>query len=311
VNTSGGWVESYDPGGSAPFATVSLSVSGSTFTDNATYNGGNTGYTATLTGTLSATCSIGVTTPLGHWISNHDPVGGTFQLFVVATASTLSVTNVINTVTGTSNGAAGGRTAVTISGSGFGAAGSTDAVTFTPVGGGTPIPATSVVVLNDNTITAVTGSAVAQLPAGKASLVADTQVTAAGSVSPVNAPADQYNFWAPKVAAVFVSGGEDNISTGPLAGGTAISITGVGFGNAGDIDSVNLIPVGGGAAIPATNVVVTNDDVIHAVTGNATASLPAGKLQLVTDAQVTAGSLVGPISLDYSRDIGVRLPISA
>ena len=78
VKTGAGWVESYDPGGSGPFATADVSVGGTSFHDHAVYNGGNTGYVADLSGTLSDACSIGETTPLGRWHSNHDPVGGTF-----------------------------------------------------------------------------------------------------------------------------------------------------------------------------------------------------------------------------------------
>ena len=80
VKTASGWVTSYSPDGSDPFATASVSASGSSFSAHDVYNGGNTGYTAKFSGRLSAQCTIGVTTPPGRWSSNHDPAGGTFTL---------------------------------------------------------------------------------------------------------------------------------------------------------------------------------------------------------------------------------------
>lgn len=80
VKTASGWVTSYTPDGSDPFATASVSASGSSFSAHDAYNGGNTGYTARFSGRLSAQCTIGVTTPPGRWSSNHDPAGGTFTL---------------------------------------------------------------------------------------------------------------------------------------------------------------------------------------------------------------------------------------
>ena len=87
------------------------------------------------------------------------------------------------------------------------------------------------------------------------------------------------------VTAVTVTGSTGPAS-GPVGGGTAITITGTGFGNPGDADTVNLASVGSGSLLPATQVVVKN----------ATTSLPAGQASLTTDVEVTAGGQVSRVN---------------
>ena len=76
VKIGGGWVSSFGGDGSGQFGTVDLSVSGDSFHAYnpylATYAAG---YTATFDGTLAANCTIGQSTPPGHWFSNHGSVG--------------------------------------------------------------------------------------------------------------------------------------------------------------------------------------------------------------------------------------------
>ncbi|MGA2307148.1 MAG: IPT/TIG domain-containing protein, partial [Acidimicrobiales bacterium] len=94
----------------------------------------------------------------------------------------------------------------------------------------------------------------------------------------------------PQVAEVVVTGSSGPPS-GPIAGGTNLTITGAGFGSPGDSDQVQLVPVGTDSPISATQVVVVNSTTITAVTGEGTAILPAGQGSLVTDVEVTAAGV--------------------
>ena len=140
----------------------------------------------------------------------------------------------INTITPNSGPTAGG-TSVTISGGGF-VAGATVSL------GGTP--ATNVNVTNANTITATTGAR----SAGVVDVVVtnpDTQIATLAQGFTYTAPA----------AGLTVTG--VNPTSGPTAGGTAITISGTGFAAGA------TVTVGGSAA---TNVVVSNSTTITATT---------------------------------------------
>ncbi len=78
VQAGGGWVSSFNQDGSSPFGTVSLSVSGSSFSAVNPYLNGQ--YTAVFHGTLARNCTIGTSTPLGTW-SAHGSINnsGTFS----------------------------------------------------------------------------------------------------------------------------------------------------------------------------------------------------------------------------------------
>ncbi len=65
VQTGAGWVSSFAADGSNPFGTVSLSVSGNSFSAVNPYLNGQ--YTAMFHGTLARNCTIGTSTPLGIW----------------------------------------------------------------------------------------------------------------------------------------------------------------------------------------------------------------------------------------------------
>ncbi len=70
VRTGGGWVSSFNQDGSSPFGTVSLSVSGNSFSATNPYLNGR--YTAVFHGTLARNCTIGASTPLGNWSAHGD-----------------------------------------------------------------------------------------------------------------------------------------------------------------------------------------------------------------------------------------------
>src|SRR3989441_861944 len=142
----------------------------------------------------------------------------------------------ISAVSPTSGAIAGG-TAITITGTGF------DATATVTVGG---TLATGVTVVSATQINATT-------PAHAAG-VADVIVTVNGQSS-VTSPADQFTYVAPPPPAPTVTGVSP--TSGPIAGGTAITITGTNF------DASATVTVGG---TPATSVSVVSATQINATT---------------------------------------------
>src|SRR5439155_4325295 len=120
-----------------------------------------------------------------------------------------SATTPTVTAVSPNNGPTGGGTNVTITGTQF--------ITGSTVAFGTGNPATNVVIVNSTTITATS-------PARTSAATVDIRVTNSAGTSAVNAPGDQftYNAVTPAVTAVSPTGG-------PIAGGTAVTITGTNF----------------------------------------------------------------------------------
>jgi len=96
---------------------------------------------------------------------------------------------------------------------------------------------------------------------------------------------------APTVSSVVVTG-SSGPATGPIAGGTAITITGTNFGPQGSSDQVDLVfgPTASPTDIVADDVMVSDSTTITAVTGDATSVLPTGQSSLATDVEVTTTS---------------------
>ncbi len=185
---------------------------------------------------------------------------GTFNLFVTTAGGTSAAnagddytyTGVVPTVSLVSpnKGPSSGGTPITITGTGF----VTGATVAIGQGNGTvgAIAATSVVVVNSTTITAVTGGAT---KVGTFNLI----VTTSGGTSAANAGDDYtYNYVVPTVSLV-------SPNNGPTTGGTPITITGTGFITGATV----VIGQGNGltGAIAATSVVVVSSTRITAVTG--------------------------------------------
>lgn len=219
----------------------------------------------------------------------------------------VTVTGVVATgVTGPATGAITGGTAITVTGSGFGNAGATDQVNLVPPGGGTAIPATSVVVQNDTTLTAVTGDATAALPGGQHSLATDVAVTAAGVTSPANPTADQFTYSDLAVTSV-------TPTSGPVAGLGQMTIAGHGFTGA---TAVNFL-VNGSAAetvpLTGTGVTVTDTAITFATAPNLTIAVNSAgaNSDATVDVQVsvpkTGGTELSPVtSLDkYTAKVPV------
>ncbi len=116
------------------------------------------------------------------------------------------------------NGPVAGTNTIHLYGAGFNGA---SAVSFVPHGGGTPIPANSFTVDNDEQITAVAPDATSLLPGGQHKLEADVEVTNNGVSSPANPPGDTYTFGSQhKLSGSIVNG------QGEAAAGITVKIAG-------------------------------------------------------------------------------------
>ena len=288
---SGTTITATTPAGSAGAVTVTVTVSGQSgsLTNGFTYiafptvtsvspsSGPVAGGTAvTITGTnfaAGAAVTFGTTSATNVVVVNNTTITATTPAGSAGTA-TVTVTNsggqngslasaftYLNPPTVTSitpnNGSTGGGTAVTITGTNF-AAGAT--VTF-----GTT-SATNVVVVNSTTITATT-------PAGSGSGVTVTVTVGGQSGSLTNG----FSYLVvPAVSSV-------SPNSGPVAGGTAVTITGTNF-------AAGAAVTFGTAA--ATNVVVVNGTTI-------TATTPAGSAGAVT-VTVTVGGQSGSLTNGFT-----------
>jgi hypothetical protein len=163
-----------------------------------------------------------------------------------AFAST-SATNTVPTVSMVSpaSGPINGGTAITVTGTGFVAGAQ---VEIGQGAGAAPIMATSVQVVSATEITAVTGGG------AKVGLFHLHVVTAGGTSTDLMG--NRFTYLGPVVAAV-------SPNSGPLAGGTAITVTGTGFLTSAKVE----IAQGNGSPIMATNVHVVSATKITATTG--------------------------------------------
>jgi hypothetical protein len=193
------------------------------------------------------------------------------------------------------NGPNGGGNTITITGAGFQDAGfSLDGVTFDPTGGdATPIDGLNAVVVSDSEITVTAPDVTAQLD-GESSLATeiDASFTNAEDSTPVDATEanpqdDAYTFEEPQLDLVAPTGG-------PLAGGNVVTITGVGFQDAGlTLDTVTFSPVGGGDALDGTNPSVVSDTEITVTAPDATGAAD-GATTLDTDVGLFFTSSAAP-----------------
>ena len=284
---SGTTITATTPAGSAGAVTVTVTVSGQSgsLTNGFTYiafptvtsvspsSGPVAGGTAvTITGTnfaAGAAVTFGTTSATNVVVVNNTTITATTPAGSAGTA-TVTVTNsggqngslasaftYLNPPTVTSitpnNGSTGGGTAVTITGTNF-AAGAT--VTF-----GTT-SATNVVVVNSTTITATT-------PAGSGSGVTVTVTVGGQSGSLTNG----FSYLVvPAVSSV-------SPNSGPVAGGTAVTITGTNFAAGATVTF---------GTVSATNVVVVSGTTI-------TATTPAGSAGTAT-VTVTVGGQSGSLT---------------
>src|SRR3989442_224692 len=186
-----------------------------------------------------ATVTVGGTPATGGSVVSATKINPTTPAPAAAVAD--GAGSVVRRTTGSGvspiSGLTGGGTAITITGTIFAAA-------ATVTVGGTA--ATGVAVVSATQINATT-------PAHAAG-VADVIVTVGGQAS-VTSPADQFTYVAPPPPAPTVTGVSP--TSGPIAGGTAITITGTNF------DASATVTVGG---TPATSVSVVSATQINATT---------------------------------------------
>ena len=136
----------YAKGSATPFtAATNVQVVSDTTITATTPNVVLPGGQASLATDLRVTVN-GATSPV-NIASFTNPGDDTFSFGAVSVTA-------VRTLTGGSSGPVAGSTPITISGSGFGSPGDLDQVTLLPQGGGAPIPATNVAVVNDTTVTA-------------------------------------------------------------------------------------------------------------------------------------------------------------
>jgi len=175
--------------------THTFALSGGTLPTGLSFNTGTGAITGTPTATLAATTFTVDVTHQGTGSASQ-----TFELIVSQAAPTVSAVS-------PSSGPAAGGTSVTITGTGFLLADPTGAVKFGAN--------TATYTINSDTQIAATA------PAGASGLV-DVTVTTTGGTSAISA-ADRYTYVAaPTVSAV-------TPDAGPIAGGSAVVLTGTGF----------------------------------------------------------------------------------
>jgi hypothetical protein len=166
-----------------------------------------------------------------------------------------------------------GGQSVTVTGTGFYGGGSSSAVTVVDFGS---TAATSYMVNSDTQLTAIS-------PAGSVSTV-DIRVTTPGGTSAVNAPADHYGFVTDPAPTVTVV----SPSSGPIAGGTSVTVTGTGFYGGGSSSAVTVVDFG---TTPGTSV-----DVVSAT--SLTVDSPAGSAGIVDVTVTTPGGVSAKSSAD-------------
>ena len=233
-------VTSISPSSGPTVGGTSVTITGNNFQTGATLTIGDTAATGVIV--VSAT-SITATTPPGTAgaqsvvVNNPDSKysNGNTKFTYVPAPTTTSISPII--------GPLAGGTSVTIAGTGFATSGT---VTVT-IGGTT---ATSIIVVNSATITAVTPSGTA----GAKSVIVtnpDTQSSNSNITFTYTAAPP------PTITSICPS-------SGPAAGGTSVTITGTGFATSGTV----TVTMGG---IAATNVTVVSATSITATTPSGTA----------------------------------------
>jgi hypothetical protein len=217
---------------------------------------GFTGATSVIFGTAEAT---NVTVVNANLVTAVSPPGnGVVDVSVTTPAGTSPPTPAdqftyppLPTVTGLSptSGTAAGGTPVTITGTNFTAPATVDF--------GTNNPATNVIVVNASTVTA-------DSPAGSG--VVDVTVTDAGGTS-LTSPADQFTY-GPTVTSI-------SPPSGPLAGGTFVTIIGTNLTNVTAID-FGTTPVSGGFSDTGTQIVVVSPAGVSPGQVHVTVTSPVG-----------------------------------
>ena len=248
-------VQGFASGGTA------VTITGTGFTGTTNVKFANTSATPTVVNDTTIT----VTSP-AHAVGVVDVTvigpNGT-SATTAADQFTYIADNVAPTVSGLSpaGGTTLGGTTVTLTGSGFTG---TTGVQFGGTGG------TGVSVVNDTTVTVIT-------PAHAAGQVDVTVTNPQGTSTAVNA--DHYTFATPSAVPAVVS---ISPARGPVAGGTAVTITGSG------LTGTSAVSFGG---VAATGVTVVSDSSV-----TATAPAAPGGTPVTVDVRITATGGTSPVT---------------
>ncbi|MGD0748262.1 MAG: IPT/TIG domain-containing protein [Acidimicrobiales bacterium] len=235
-------------------------------------------------GTLDATVTADFTDPAdSNATEQSDPTttGDNAYTFGVPTVDSLSP----------AAGPMSGGNVLTITGSGFEDAGLTLAgVDFTPNGtsGAAALTGTDATVVSDTELTVTVPDATQAAGTDTTltgTVTAEFSTTGGGSDVP-SAPGstgdDQYTWATPAISSV-------SPVSGPLAGGTTVTITGTGFKDLGlTTPTVSFTPIaGGGQDLAGANATVVSDTELTVVTPDATAAAGAGTSSLDTTVSVS------------------------
>lgn len=230
-------ISSISPTSGAASGGTSVTISGSNFTSPVQVSfGGVAAVSVTFNSSSSITAVApgGTPGPVEVKVTNPDGTSATSTFNYVAAPSITSIAP--------SSGSSAGGTPITITGTGF-QSGAT-----VKVGG---VSATSVSLLGSTTITATTP---AHATGDQTSVAVDVVVSNPDGQSATTSNGFTYN--APPVSVLKAN--VVMVSSGPVSGGTAVTILGSGFTGGG------LTVTFGG--VPATSIVVANDTTATAVT---------------------------------------------
>jgi len=189
-----------------------------------------------------------------------------------AAADDFTYTAPVPTVTSIAptSGPTSGGTTVTITGTGF-ITGATVAFDGLAPVAATVVSATSLTVVSPSTV--VPG-------------VVDLQVTTSGGSSSTTGTGDNFTYTAPVPAVTSLSP-----STGPVTGGTEVTVTGTGFVNGATVTV-------GGIAVPSASVSVVSATSITIVTP-ATVTVGVANVQVTTSGG--SSSTAGPVTISRTR----------
>ena len=233
-------------------------------------------------GTVDATVTADFTDPAdANAAEPSDPttVGDNTYTFGVPTMDSLAP----------ANGPLSGGNTLTITGSGFQEPGLTlSGVDFTPNGtsGAPALNGTKATVVSDTQITVTVPDATTA--AGTDATLTGTvtaEFSGGGGADIPSAPEatgdDQYTWATPAISSVAPA-------SGPLAGGTTVTVTGTGFQDLGlTTPTVTFTPTAGGAGLDGTGATVVSDTELTVVTPDATAAAGAGTSSLDTTVTVS------------------------
>ena len=258
------------------------------------YGGGSSPAVSSVTIGGNSATSVSVTSDTTLTATTPTGSAGTVDVVIITSGGSTTLTNgftyynvPVPTVTSITpnSGPTIVSTPVTIHGTGFYGGGSNSAVSSVTIGGNS---AASVSVTSDTTLTATT-------PTGSAGTVDVVIITSGGSATLTNG-FTYYNVPVPTITSIIPN-------SGPLAGGTSITITGTGFYGGGSLPAVSAVEFGSTSVTPTVNsdtqITVTSPagsgivDVTVTTPGGTSATSSADQFTYITAPAITSISPTG------------------